>query len=175
MPPPDDAPPLVFLPEDLTFRPATATDHRFLYELLRERYEKGIANVVGMARGDLPSYAQHVEHLERTPYKQLEIVVADDQDSGMMYLSHDNVGGCFILRRHAARGLALAACYRFFMECELPVIAHINPANRAAYRTVERLGFTRTEDVAERLTFELHQRPIDPFARVRARRRLGGA
>ena len=162
--------PRLCLPEDVRFREATRRDDPFLYSLLVERYEQETANISGMARGELPTFEQHVEHLDRSPYKRMEIIVVDGADVGMMYLGHENVAGCFVLKEHVARGVGLAACYRFFASCGRPVIGHFNPSNRPAYRTVERLGFVLTERLPHKLTYELRGPLADPYRRLRQQR-----
>jgi len=157
----------VYLPEDLVLRPANRDDHAFLYQLLVERYEKPAVNIPGMARASLPSFAEHVAYLDRKPYARLEIVEVDGVPAGMMYLSHQSVGGCFVLNRYSLRGLGLAACYRFFLNGPYPVIAHFSTRNRAGWRTAERLGFVRTEELPHRLSFELRAAPLDPFCELR--------
>lgn len=160
----------MYLPEDLSLRAATRADDRFLYRLLVERYGTPTANITGMALAELPSFEQHVAHLDRRPYRRLEIIEVDGGAAGLMYLSHADVLGCFILQGYVARGLGLAACYRFLQDGPYPIVAHINALNRAAWRTAERLGFVRTEDAPGRVTFELRSAPSDPFGGMRRAR-----
>jgi hypothetical protein len=155
--------------EDIALRPASEADDEFLYELLRERYATEFANIVGMASPELPTFAEHCAYLARRPYARLEIVTSRDDPSlrlGMMYLTHDHVGGCFVLQRFSRRGVALAACHAFFLTCEYPVTAHFNPANRAGWRAADRTGWTLVESLPHRLTYELRQPPTDPFAHL---------
>ena len=159
----------LYLPEDLALRPATRADYPFLYALLVERYEKETANIPGRAREELPSYGEHVAHLERAPYPRLEIVAVEDVDAGMLYVNRRNVGGCFIRKELAGRGVGAAACYVFYGSCELPLVVEIHPRNRSAWRTAERLGFVRVGETRDVLTFELRQPPRDPFRHLRGR------
>ena len=156
----------LYTPEHMELRAATAADDSFLYGLLRERYAHEHSNIPGMASKQLPSYEQHCEYLRGNPYRRVEIVVVDGQSAGLMYLTHGNVGGCFILDAFAGRGLALSACYTFFKGESYPVIAHFNSANRAGYRTADRLGWTLVRTEPHRLTYELRQEPINPFAHL---------
>jgi RimJ/RimL family protein N-acetyltransferase len=160
----------VYLPEDLDLRAATRADDAFLYRLLVERYRTPRTNIVGMALEELPSFEQHVAHLDREPYPRLEIVEVDGCGAGLMYLSRSNALGCFVLQDYVARGLGLAACYRFLQRGPYPIVAHVNALNRAAWRSAERLGFARTEEQPGRLTFELHGAPLDPFQGLRRAR-----
>lgn len=165
-------PPLrrVYTPEDISLRPASEDDWPFLYALLEERYANERSNISGMARADLPSYEEHCAHLRARPYRRQEIVVADDRSAGLMYVTHDDVGGCFILDAFAGRGLALAACFAFFSGERFPITAHFNAAHRAGWRTADRLGWTLVRREPHRLTYELRGEPRDPFTRVRRRR-----
>ncbi len=157
----------LYTPEHISLRRATERDDRFLYTLLEERYRKESSNIDGMARPALPSFEEHRAHLRRRPYRRIEVVVADDRDAGMMYLTRDDVGGCFILDAFAGRGLALSACFTFFTGERFPIRAHFNAANRAGWRTADRLGWTLVAREPHRFTYELRQDPIDPFTRVR--------
>jgi len=157
----------LYTPEHMSLRPATERDDRFLYTLLEERYRNESSNIEGMAQPDLPSFEEHQAHLRRWPYRRLEVVVADGRDAGMMYLTHDDVGGCFILDAFAGRGLALSACFTFFTGERFPITAHFNAANRAGWRTADRLGWTLVAREPHRFTYELRQDPVDPFTRVR--------
>jgi hypothetical protein len=153
----------LYQPEDVSFRPAGSVDYPLLYRLLIERYEQPETNIRGMARSQLPTWNQHVRYLDGQPYARIEIIVVDGEGVGMWYLTHENVAGCFVLRSHIARGVGLAACYRFLCEVGFPVATHVNPANRRAWRTVERLGFVLTERSDERLTYHLYGLPTNPF------------
>jgi hypothetical protein len=163
----------VYLPEDLEFRPVTRADYRFLYSLLVERYESNRANIPGMATDDLPTFSEHVDYLESSPYHQMDVIVADGVDTGMVYLSRARVGGCFVLSSCTGRGIAMAATFAYFADCERPVTGNFNPRNHAAYRTVERLGFVRSESLPHRLTYELRGPMRDPFVRLRKLRQEG--
>ncbi len=157
--------------EDIQLRPAAEPDRPLLYQLLQERYETGLANIDGMAAASLPTFEQHCAYLDRCPYRRLEIVAIDDGiDVGMMYLTPDQVGGCFVLQAYSGRGVALAACYSFFNTCEYPVTAHFNPLNRAGWRAADRTGWTLVRREPTCLTYELRQPPTDPFAHLRAKR-----
>jgi len=170
-PPGDDVLPRprrrLYTPEHMSLRPATERDDRFLYTLLEERYRNESSNIEGMALPRLPSFEEHQAYLRRRPYRRLEVVVADGRDAGMMYLTHDDVGGCFILDAFASRGLALSACFTFFTGERFPITAHFNAANRAGWRTADRLGWTLVARESHRFTYELRQDPVDPFTRVR--------
>ena len=154
----------------MALRPASfPDDYRFLYQLLEERYAKEHSNIQGMARGELPTFEEHVQYLESGIFDRIEIVVASGRDAGLMYLTTERVGGCFILDAFAGRGLALSACFTFFSGETYPITAHFNAQNRAGYKTADRLGWTLVREEAHRLTYELRQPPVDPFIRLRRR------
>lgn len=154
----------LYRPEDLILRPATRDDDPFLYELLTERYARDGINLAGRARADLPGYEEHVRHLDGEPYERIEIIVADGRRMGMVYLRHDRVFGCFVLRECAARGVGISACYEFLGTCGMPVHAIIHPRNRPSRRTAERLGFRIASESPEEVRYELRRAPTDPFA-----------
>ena len=159
----------LFTPDLIALRPAREEDWPFLYRLLRERYAHEHSNIAGMATAGLPSFEEHCAHLRTGPYRRMEIVVADREDAGLMYLTHESVGGCFILDEFAGRGLALSACYSFFRGERFPITAHFNTANRAGWRTADRLGWTLVRREEHRLTYELRNEPLDPFKHLRDR------
>lgn len=160
----------IYRPEDMALRPASfPEDYRFLYQLLEERYAKPHSNIPGMARQELPTFEEHVAYLESTAFDRIEIVLASGQSAGLMYLTSERVGGCFVLDAFAGRGLALAACYSFFTGETYPITAHFNARNRAGYKTADRLGWTLVNEEEHRLTYELRQPPLDPFTRLRRR------
>lgn len=164
----------LYRPRDLCLRPAESSDAKFLYRLLVERYETGITNIEGMAAQELPSYEEHCAYLATDPYRRLEVIsTTDDPDVGvgMMYLTRDRVGGCFVQHSCSGRGIGPAACFAFFSTCSLPVIAHFNPQNRAGYRMADRTGWILVERLPNRLTYELRQPPTDPFAQIDRRGR----
>ena len=154
-----------YLPEDLHLRPATRADDAFLYRLLEERYRAPAANISGMSRDRLPSFEEHVAHLDREPYQRMEIVEIEGAAVGFLYLSWARVCGCFVLRDYTSRGVGLAACQRFFQTGPYPIVAHLNPLNRASLRTAERLGFVLKQATPQRLTLELAAAPRRPLRR----------
>ena len=161
---------LVCMPEDVVLRPATRADDRFLYQLLAERYARPDTNIEGMALPRLPTYAEHVRHLDGRPYPELDVIVVDGEDVGIVFLNRARAIGCFVLADHIGRGVGVAAVYVFLLRCERPVYAHVNARNRAASRSAERLGFVLTEETPERIGYELLGAPRDLFGDLRRRR-----
>ena len=155
-----------YLPQHLRFRQATVDDYPFLYRLLVERYEKETPNISGLAKETLPTYEEHVDHLEGSPYKRLEIICVDETDAGMTYLTHSSVVGCFVLRSYGGRGVALSATYKLLLDNQETVFAHTNPKNRPACRNLDRLGFEKTETLPDKLSYQLNGPPNYPFRRV---------
>lgn len=154
----------LYLPSHVSFREVRREDYPLLYRLLVERYETGASNIQGRALERLPSYDEHVAHLDRRPYRRIAILRADGVDAGMWYVSHENVGACFVLAPYVSRGLGLAACFLFLQECTYPVYAYVHPKHRPGRRTVERLGFALVEEQPQWVRYELPGPPLNPFA-----------
>lgn len=164
----------LYRPEHLSFRPIAERDHALLYRIQRERYANPVANIVGMAAAELPSYEHHQAFLRGHPYRVHHIVAVEHDvrgsvDVGTINLDHEGTLGCFLLAHWTGRGIGVAACYKLFREEPGPIRAFINPANRPSWRTVERLGMQLFEQGPERLGFELRGAPLDPYERIERR------
>lgn len=157
----------IAFPEDIELRAVERDDYPFLYQLLVERFERPGTNVVGMAPPKLPSYEEHVTHLDSARYLRCEVILLRGERVGLMLLDSAKVTGSYVAQERMGRGIGLAACYRFLETCELPVYTCMSPENRASRRTTERLGFERIEALPHKLTYELRHPPTNPFKSLR--------
>ncbi len=121
----------------------------YLYEILRQRYARGVTNIPGRAQPSLPSRQEHEAFLRRGPYALAYLATVGGKPVGFAYLKKDRDVGIFVDERCQGRGLGRAIIREMLdRHPELDyVTATVNSANAASCRLFEALGFREAAHV----------------------------
>ena len=76
---------------DIKLKPVVKSDHRFLYQHLKER--NPTANI---SHKKMPTYAEHVKFVMSRPYSKWYIIIHKNKKVGTIYLTKQNEIGIFI-------------------------------------------------------------------------------
>jgi hypothetical protein len=94
----------------------TSSDHRFLYNLLKNRNPKS-----NISHKFLPSYSQHLDFIKSKPYSKWYIIYYGSQKCGSVYLSRQNEIGMHLEKKYASS---------IIQNDSLQIIMNKNPRNR---------------------------------------------
>ena len=76
---------------DIKLKPVAKSDHRFLYQHLKERNPS--ANI---SHKKMPTYVEHVRFVMSRPYSKWYIIIHKNKKVGTIYLTKQNEIGIFI-------------------------------------------------------------------------------
>ena len=94
----------------------TSSDHRFLYNLLKNRNPKS-----NISHKFLPSYSQHLDFIKSKPYSKWYIIYYQNQKCGSVYLSKQNEIGMHLGKKYNSSNI---------QNDSLQIIMDKNPRNR---------------------------------------------
>ena len=101
---------------DIKLKPVAKSDHRFLYQHLKERNPS--ANI---SHKKMPSYDEHVEFVMSKPYTAWYIIEYNKKNAGSIYLSKRDEIGISINHDYNYEKIAKPA---------LKLLMELNPRNR---------------------------------------------
>ena len=117
-------------------------DIEFLYELLKER--EGIINI---SHKQLPSFEEHKNFVENTPYPFWDIIWSGDERIGNIYLTERDELGIFIKKNSQDKGLGSLALNKFLKKTgKTRFLANINPTNYKSIQFFGKNGFTHIQN-----------------------------
>lgn len=95
----------------------------------------------------LPTWQEHIDFINRIPYKGWYIIKEDERIIGSVYLSYNNEIGIHILKFYRRSGFASIAI-ELLMEKhpEKFYLANINPANEKSIKLFNKLGFSHIQN-----------------------------
>lgn len=106
-----------------------------LWMLLSEREKQQ-----SISHKKMPTLAEHRAFIASRPYPQWYLIDCGDL-VGATYLTDRREVGIFILRRFRGHGYGRAAVLRLLEMHPGPMLANINPANRASIDLFKDIGF----------------------------------
>ena len=130
---------------DIKLKPVAKSDHRFLYQHLKERNPS--ANI---SHKKMPSYDEHVEFVMSKPYTVWYVIECDKKNVGAIYLSkHDEIG-ISINNNYEYKDIAKPAL-KSLMELNprKRYLVNVGPKDTKAQEFLLKNGFTRLEYVYE--------------------------
>lgn len=118
-------------------------NYSFLYQLLIERTPNESISHKGM-----PTWKQHEDFLNRTPYKGFYIIYKDSTTPvGSVYISYSNEIGIHIQYKYRKQGFGKLGIAKIIeMHPELFYLANINPLNEKSINLFQSLGFSHIQN-----------------------------
>ena len=132
---------------DLKLKPVAKSDHRFLYQHLKER--NPTANI---SHKKMPTYAEHVKFVLSHPYSKWYIIIHKNKKVGTIYLTKQNEIGIFIKNKMQDKRIGQRTL-KLLMEKNprKRYLANVSPKNKKSIRF-----FTRNDFKLIQYTYELY-------------------
>jgi len=112
-------------------------DHRFLYELLKEREPS-----TNISHRKLPTFSEHVNFVLSKPYSKWYIIYYGKSKSGSIYLSKQNEVGIFIKKLFVRKEIATNALNLLMkLNHRERFLANINPKNKKSVKFFKKNKF----------------------------------
>ena len=110
---------------NIILKTVSKQDHKFLYDLLKERNEK-----INISHKKMPTFKNHVKFVISKPYKKWYVIIDEKEKVGSIYLSKLNEIGIFLKKNTRKQGIGQKAL-KIIMEKnpEERYLANINPKN----------------------------------------------
>jgi len=131
---------------DIKLKSIAKSDHRFLYQHLKERNPS--ANI---SHKKMPTYAEHVGFVMSHPYSKWYIIIHKNKKIGTIYLTKQNEIGIFIKNKVQGK-LIGQRVLKLLMEKNprKRYLANISPKNKKSIAFFKKNGFKLIQ-----YTFEL--------------------
>ncbi len=106
-----------------------------LYELIKERTPwQSISHV------EMPTWDAHVGFVMSYPYHVWNIIKAENESVGSIYLTYEREIGISIFESHRGKGYGESAIRMLMSICPGKFLANINPKNQPSIKLFEKLG-----------------------------------
>ena len=131
---------------DIKLKSIAKSDHRFLYQHLKER--NPTANI---SHKKMPTYAEHVKFVMSRPYSKWYIIIHRNKKIGTIYLTKQNEIGIFIKNKVQGK-LIGQRVLKLLMEKNprKRYLANVSPKNKKSISFFKKNGFKLIQ-----YTFEL--------------------
>lgn len=119
------------------------SSHDLLWQLLRERepYQS-------ISHKRMPTLAEHKAFIASNPYPHWYLIDCGDL-VGAAYLTERREIGIGILRKHRGNAYGRTAVLELLRLHPGPLLANVNPSNRASLDMFRDLGFTHIQNTLE--------------------------
>ena len=112
--------------KSIKLRVVKSSDHRFLFNLLKQRDPK--ANI---SHKKLPSYSEHVSFVLSRPYSKWYIIEYWLKKAGSIYLSKNDEIGIFVKKTFQRKGIAKNALQELMKKNPRKrFLANVSPKNK---------------------------------------------
>ena len=112
-------------------------DHRFLYELLKEREPS-----TNISHKKMPTFNQHVNFVLSKPYSKWYIILQGIDEVGSIYLSKQNEIGIFLKKGSHHTGIGTAALKLIMNKNpKKQYLSNINPKNNKSIEFFKKNNF----------------------------------
>ncbi len=130
----------------INLRKVSKSDHKFLYNLLKERESS-----VNISHKKMPTYNQHTKFVSSNPYFRWYIIEYDGKNAGSIYLSKNNEIGIFLKKSFQGNKIGKIAVELLIQKHPRSrFLANINPKNKNSIKFFKKSGFNLIQ-----YTFEL--------------------
>lgn len=130
----------------ISLRIVNDTDHRFLFNLLKERDSK--ANI---SHKKMPTYSEHVKFVKSKPYSKWYIIEKSKKKIGSIYLSKNNEIGIFLKKTYHGKGFAsIALDLLIEKNPRKRYLANVNPKNLLSTKFFKKNGFKLIQHTFEK-------------------------
>ena len=111
--------------QSISLRVVNSSDHRFLFNLLKERDSR--ANI---SHKKMPTYSEHVKFVKSRPYSKWYIIEKSNKKLGSIYLSKNNEIGIFLKKAYHGKNFASHALNLIIEKNPRDrYLANVNPKN----------------------------------------------
>ena len=122
---------------DIKLKPVVKSDHRFLYQHLKERNPR--ANI---SHKKMPTYAEHVKFVMSRPYSKWYIIIHKNKKVGTIYLTKQNEIGIFIKNKMQDKLIGQKTLEMLMgKNPRKRYLANVSPKNKKSIRFFTRNGF----------------------------------
>jgi RimJ/RimL family protein N-acetyltransferase len=129
----------------------TKKDHRFLYEILRERVP-----IVNISHRKMPTYKQHVQFVISKPYSKWYVVYFEGKKIGSIYISKQDEIGIFLKKGMQSKGIGDVVLQLLIKNNSRPrYLANINPKNKKSIKFFKKNGFHLIQYTYEFISTEM--------------------
>lgn len=123
--------------DEITLRPVSRIDCKFLYQLLKERDPK-----VNISHKKIPLYKDHVKFVMSKPYSQWYIIKYKKNRIGSIYLTKHNEIGIFLRELSHGKGIGQKALELIMQyNPRSRFLANVSPRNTKSMKFFKRNGF----------------------------------
>jgi len=125
------------LSSKIILKNVNVSDHKFLYELLRER--QPIENI---SHKKMPTYKQHIKFVNSKPYSKWYVIHYKNQKVGTIYMTKQNEIGIHIRKDYRRHGLGKYTMKLLIKKnSRKRYLANINPKNKKSIKFFTKQGF----------------------------------
>ena len=122
---------------DIKLKPVVKSDHRFLYQHLKERNPS--ANI---SHKKMPTYAEHVKFVMSRPYSKWYIIIHKNKKVGTIYLTKQNEIGIFIKNKMQDKLIGQKTLEMLMgKNPRKRYLANVSPKNKKSISFFTRNGF----------------------------------
>ena len=122
---------------DIKLKPVAKSDHRFLYQHLKERNPS--ANI---SHKKMPTYAEHVKFVMSRPYSKWYIIIHKNKKVGTIYLTKQNEIGIFIKNKMQDKRIGQRTLEILMgKNPRKRYLANVSPKNKKSSHFFTRNGF----------------------------------
>ena len=122
---------------DIKLKPVAKSDHRFLYQHLKERNPS--ANI---SHKKMPTYAEHGKFVMSRPYSKWYIIIHKNKKVGTIYLTKQNEIGIFIKNKMQDKLIGQKTLEMLMgKNPRKRYLANVSPKNKKSIRFFTRNGF----------------------------------
>ncbi len=130
----------------IILRKVSEKDHKFLYNLLKERDSN-----VNISHKKMPTYNEHIKFVASKPYFRWYIIEYNNKKSGSIYLSKNNEIGIFVKKSFRGNKIGENAMKLLIQKyTKSRYLANVNPKNKKSIKFFKKFKFKLIQN-----TFEL--------------------
>jgi len=112
-------------------------DHKFLYELLKEREPS-----INISHKKMPTFNEHIKFIKSKPYTKWYIVKYGAQKIASIYLTSQNEIGIFIKKTHQNKNLGRIMMSQLIKKNPRErYLANVSPKNKTSENFFKSYGF----------------------------------
>ncbi len=122
---------------NIILKTVSKQDHKFLYDLLKERNEK-----INISHKKMPTFKNHEKFVMSKPYKKWYIIMNEKEKVGSIYLSKFNEIGIFLKKNIRGQGIGQKSLEMIVEKNpEKRYLANINPQNHKSIKFFKNNNF----------------------------------
>ncbi len=117
-------------------KPIKKEDHKFLFELLKQR--RPLANI---SHKRMPIWEEHVKFVKSKPYSKWYVIIHEEKKIGSIYLSKQNEIGIHLCKKNESDSLYINAIKELMrVNSKRIFLANTSPKNKKYIKYFQELG-----------------------------------